>query len=386
MAYPWMQTGVPDLSGMAPIAKPEFLRKRGLLESLFSPGDTSGLFDQETTGRAGKMGLLNAGLSLLASGGKQPHWGRPNLGQALQQGLQAGQQGYDQVLQGASQLGNMRAQQAADQKAQQTEAATKALYSKYSQRIAAGDPKAAGEMMLEATSLGIPTGPISQLVQAYAGMQDAPKEPKYVQVEGVDAQGRPTAQWTTAEEAAKMGPQRQYVRPMGGGGGGLSPAGQVGADRWIAGGFDRDVAPDMEIINRYDLLNESAQQFGASGPVQVAALFSFITQLDDTAVRDGERDLVAKAASIKDRFKALEKTAKGGQVAIPPDMYRDITDFLRVGRQRAAVRANQKAEKWQERAMRVPGMTDPEGLTQLPGSVRWGDVEGIGRREKSPYD
>jgi hypothetical protein len=381
MAYPWMQTGVPDLSGMAPIAKPEFLRKRGLLESLFSPGDTSGLFDQETTGKAGKMGLLNAGLSLLASGGKQPTWGRPNLGQALQQGLQAGQQGYDQVLQGASQLGNMRAQQAADQKALQTEAATKKLYDKYSQRIAAGDPKAAGEMMLEATSLGIPTGPISQLVNAYAGMQQKPQEDQWA----VERMGNQDVLLNRRTSEIK---ERQNVpRPVGGAyGGGLSPAGQVGADRWIAGGFDRDVAPDMEIINRYDLLNESAQQFGASGPVQVAALFSFITQLDDTAVRDGERDLVNKAASIKDRFKALEKTAKGGQVAIPPDMYRDITDFLRVGRQRAAVRANQKAEKWQERANRVPGMTAPEELTQLPGSVRWGDVEGIGRREKSPYD
>jgi hypothetical protein len=131
MAYPWMQTGVPDLSGMAPIAKPEFLRKRGLLESLFSPGDTSGLFDQATTGKAGQMGLLNAGLSLLASGGKRPHWGRPNLGQALQRGLQAGQQGYDQVLQGASQLGNMRAQQAEAQKAAQQEAREQQIIAEY---------------------------------------------------------------------------------------------------------------------------------------------------------------------------------------------------------------------------------------------------------------
>jgi hypothetical protein len=177
--YPWLKTGVPDLSGVQAGPAPSFLNKPGLLDALLGGGNLQGLFSPADQKMARQQGLLQGGLALMAASGRQPITRRRNFGEMLQEGLMAGQGGYQQALQGASNLQGMRAQQMEQEKEAQREQAANQLYEQYRPGIEAGDPKQTAAFMAGLTKLGMDKGlgAWSQVVQAYAGLQPKPEKP-----------------------------------------------------------------------------------------------------------------------------------------------------------------------------------------------------------------
>lgn len=222
--YGGQPQGPPDLSNVSipnPTDPKSIQPKPNLIDLLsgLNPDDVQALTSQGSIKQARQQGLLGAGLSLLASGGRQAAYQRPNLGQALQGALQSGQQGYAGVLQAAQALQG-------DRTAKQQQAGLQALYKQYGPQLESTDPAVAQgawqAVTAKAVELGIPNvvGPLSQIIQANAGLrQGRGAEPEYVSIKGVDANGREIEEYVTKEEAVKRGPRVQYVAPKGDGSG-----------------------------------------------------------------------------------------------------------------------------------------------------------------------
>lgn len=166
----------PDINAIQPPPMPSlpWLNKRNLIDKLAGLPNGANV-DPDTLKQARQQGLLNAGLSLLASGGKQPMWGRPNLGQALQMALAQGQGGYGQVLQAAQGLQQQKDAAARDQQRQR-------IISQYDVR----DPQQMAQLAGALAAFDGDAGALSNAANVYGAMTKPPKpgEPPKWQQEG----------------------------------------------------------------------------------------------------------------------------------------------------------------------------------------------------------
>lgn len=326
---------VPDVPWLKP--------KQNLLDRIagLTP-EMAAQFDPASLKSARNAGLLNAGLSLLATGGRTPNYNRANLGQALQMALGQGQDAYGRVLQAAQGLKGAQA----DKERQQARARIVAKYD-------LNDPQQAAQLAVELAAFDGDTGALSNAANVYGSMNKPAKaeKPKYVKVETVDANGKPVSRWMTEEDAAKLGDIAQYQKPEGQGG----PSG-LEAERFNLQKRQADAQNINQALDDYrqnsttiraaadgyrSLTKIADEALQGNQAASIGLLYAYAKVLDPaSAVREGELATLQKIGSY-DRKVAnwVEMATKG---TLTKDQIRQI---------RATAEAAVKERKAQNRQL-----------------------------------
>jgi hypothetical protein len=282
------------------------------MDRLFGAGLPLGILAPEDRAAARQAALVNAGLSLMASGGPSP---RPfNMGEALQGALAAGQSGYQGRGAGALLERTTR-------KAEDKEAAVQAMFAKLGLRGDEPPEVMYGRLqraMFGALALGDQEGAksISEVLKSMAGMFRE-TEPKIPQFEpGLSTETGPLGKAGVNVYYRKVQPSLQ--NPSG-----LEETG-VRVKESMSGfyqGANLDFREQEAIGRATDKFGDDTsrtfkaatmmssairmapQAIGGDGVAQIFMMYGFIKGADDeSTVRDSEVRLVDLAHSLRDRL------------------------------------------------------------------------------------